>query len=359
MSIKGFKVFNSDWTCRGFQYKVGETFIHNGNIEMCGAGFHFCRKASDCFNYYNFNSQNKVAEVEALGLVETQGDKSVTDKIKIIREIEWSELLTIVNDGKNCTGLKNTGNCNTGDCNTGNRNTGDWNTGNRNTGNRNTGNRNTGNRNTGDWNTGNRNTGNRNTGDWNTGNRNTGNRNTGNRNTGNWNTGNRNTGNRNTGNRNTGDWNTGDWNTGSRNTGSRNTGSRNTGDWNTGSRNTGDWNSTNYSTGFFNSVEQNIFLFNKPTSMSRDEIHSLKGIQILNWNFENSWWIYSVNMSDDEKKSNPKYETTGGYLKTVDFKTACKMMWENLSENERQEVMKLPNFDSNIFYEITGIIISK
>ena len=198
------------------------------------AGFHFCQKASDCFNYYNFNSQNKVAEVEALGLVETQEDKSVTDKIKIIREIEWSELLTIVNDGKNCTGLGNTG---------------DW--------------------------------------------------------------------------------------------------------------NTGDWNSTNYSTGFFNSVEQNIFLFNKPTSMSRDEIHSLKGIQILNWNFENSWWIYSVNMSDDEKKSNPKYETTGGYLKTVDFKTACKMMWENLSENERQEVMKLPNFDSNIFYEITGIIISK
>ena len=249
MSIKGFKVFNSDWTCRGFQYKVGETFVHNGNIEMCGAGFHFCRKASDCFNYYNFNSQNKVAEVEALGLVETQGDKSVTDKIKIIREIEWSELLTIVNDGKNCTGLQNTG---------------DWNTGNRNTGN-----------------------------------------------------------------------------------------------CNTGNCNTGDWNSTDYSTGFFNSVEQNIFLFNKPTSMSRDEIYSLKGIQILNWNFENSWWIYSINMSDDEKKSNPKYETTGGYLKTVDFKTACKMMWENLSENERQEVMKLPNFDSNIFYEITGIIISK
>ena len=289
MSIKGYKVFNPDWTCRGFQYKVGETFVHNGNIEMCGAGFHFCQKASDCFNYYNFNSQNKVAEVEALGLVETQEDKSVTDKIKIIREIEWSELLTIVNDGKNCTGLKNTGDCNTGNCNTGDCNTGNCNTGN--------------------WNTGNCNTGNWNTGNWNTG-----------------------------------DCNTGNWNTG---------------DWNTGNWNTGDWNTTNYSTGFFNSVEQNIFLFNKPTSMSRNEIHSLKGIQILDWNFENSWWIYSVNMSDDEKKSNPTYETTGGYLKTVDFKTACKMMWENLSENERQEVMKLPNFDSNIFYEITGIIISK
>ena len=98
-TIKGYKVFNPDWTCRGFQYEVGKTFEHNGNIEMCGKGFHFCRKASDCFNYYSFNSDNKVAEVEALGLVETNGDKSVTNKIRIIREISWQELLTIVNEG--------------------------------------------------------------------------------------------------------------------------------------------------------------------------------------------------------------------------------------------------------------------
>lgn len=93
--------------------------------------------------------------------------------------------------------------------------------------------------------------------------------------------------------------------------------------------------------------------------MSRDEINSLKGIQILNWNFENSWWIYSVNMSDDEKKANPKYETTGGYLKTVDFKTACKMMWNKLDGEERQAVMELPNFDAKVFEEITGINVNK
>src|SRR5574344_1785125 len=134
MGIRGFKVFNQDWTCRDFQYKVGETFTHNGNIEMCGSGFHFCKKASDCFNYYNFDSNNKVAEVEAIGLVETEGSKSVTDKIVIVREILWQELLTIVNEGEDCTGL-----CNTGDWNTGNYNTGNYNTGNYNTGNRNTG----------------------------------------------------------------------------------------------------------------------------------------------------------------------------------------------------------------------------
>ena len=128
-NIKGYKVFNSDWTCRGFQYKVGETFKHNGNIELCGSGFHFCQKASDCFNYYSFNSNNKVAEVLAVGNVETNENKSVTDEITIVREITWNELLNIVNEGNDCTGLCNTGDCNTGDYNTGNRNTGDYNIG--------------------------------------------------------------------------------------------------------------------------------------------------------------------------------------------------------------------------------------
>ena len=167
MEIKGYKVFNPDWTCRGFQYEVGKIFEEDVTPCTCDKGFHFCEKASDCFEYYQFNPENKVAEVIALGDVDTDGKKSCTNKIQIVREIPWDEVLRIVNEGKDCTGLCNTGDCNTGDWNTGNRNTGDWNTGDWNTGNRNTGNRNTGNRNTGDCNTGNRNTGDWNTGDWN------------------------------------------------------------------------------------------------------------------------------------------------------------------------------------------------
>ena len=277
MGIKGYKVFNSDWTCKGFQYKVGETHIHNGNIKMFGSGFHFCQKASDCFSYYQFDSNNKVAEIEAIGLVETSGNKSVTDKIVIVREIPWQELLTIVNEGKDCTGLCNTGNSNTGNYNTGNSNTGNCNTGNHNTGN--------------------------------------------------WNTGNYNTGNENTGN------------------------------WNTGNENTGNWNSVSFSTGFFNSVEQPLYIFNLPTKISRKDIRNHKGIKILNCNFENSWWIYSKNMSDEEKSIHPEHEATGGYLKTVDFKTACIMMWDKLSDNEKQSVKEIPNFNAEVFKEITGIQI--
>ena len=144
MSVKGYKVFKPDWTCKGFQYEVGKIFEEDVIPSCCNRGFHFCEKASDCFSYYDFDSNNKVAEVIALGDVDTDGKKSCTNKIQIVREIPWQEVLTIVNTGKDCTGLCNTGNCNTGNCNTGNWNTGDWNTGNWNTGDWNTCNQSTG-----------------------------------------------------------------------------------------------------------------------------------------------------------------------------------------------------------------------
>ena len=154
--VKGFKVFNPDWTCnpngKPFQYAVGGTYEEDVIPMVCDRGFHFCEKAADCFNYYQFNPENKVAEVLALGEVDTDGTKSCTNKIQIVREIPWAELLEIVNTGKGCTGL-----CNSGD----------WNSGNRNSGNRNSGDCNSGNRNSGDWNSGDWNSGNRNSGDWN------------------------------------------------------------------------------------------------------------------------------------------------------------------------------------------------
>ena len=108
--IKGYKVFNPDWTCRGFQYKTGETYSEDVNLELCEKGFHFCEKLSDCFSYYSFNPENKVAEVVAIGKVVLGNNKCCTDKIKIGKELTWSKVLEMVNEGKDCTGLCNTGN---------------------------------------------------------------------------------------------------------------------------------------------------------------------------------------------------------------------------------------------------------
>ena len=126
-AIKGFKVFNPDWTCRGFQYQIGQTYEEKVNPSVCDRGFHFCKEAKDCFNYYGFDPNNKVAEILTLGEVSEEGDKCCTNKIQIVREITWQEVLTLVNIGKACTGLCNSGDWNSGDCNSGNRNSGDWN----------------------------------------------------------------------------------------------------------------------------------------------------------------------------------------------------------------------------------------
>lgn len=129
--VKGFKVFNPDWTCnpngKPFQYEVGGIYEEDVKPMVCDRGFHFCEKAADCFNYYQFNPENKVAEVIALGEVDSDGTKSCTNKIQIVREIPWQELLEIVNTGKGCTGLCNSGNRNSGDWNSGDCNSGDWN----------------------------------------------------------------------------------------------------------------------------------------------------------------------------------------------------------------------------------------
>ncbi|MDY2957070.1 MAG: hypothetical protein SOR59_05640 [Lachnospiraceae bacterium] len=122
--MKGYKVFNPDWTCRGYQFEVGKTFTEYVTPVCYERGFHFCTKATDCFTYYAFTPNNKVAEVEALGDIDTDlyGSRCSTNKIHIIREITWYEVLNLVNYGKACTGF-----CNSGDYNSGNFNSGDWN----------------------------------------------------------------------------------------------------------------------------------------------------------------------------------------------------------------------------------------
>ena len=328
--MKGFKVFNSDWTCRGFQFEVGKTFTEDVTPVCCDRGFHFCTKAADCFKYYDFNPDNKVAEVEALGVIDTNNDdsKCSTNKIHIIREITWQEVLDLVNLGKACTGL-----CNSGDCNSGNRNSG---------------NRNSGNRNSGDCNSGNRNSGNRNSGDCNSGNRNSGDCNSGNRNSGNRNSGNRNSGDCNSGNR-----NSGDCNSGNRNSGDCNSGNRNSGDCNSG-----DWNKTCFSNGCFNTELPKIFLFNKPSDWTyQDWLNSDARYILMDCPSNVLSWIWEDDMTDEEKEQHPEYSVTGGFLKHIEKETGRQMWWDGLSDRKKDIVMQLPNFDKDIFKEITGITV--
>jgi len=298
---KGFKVFNPDWTCRGFQYEVGKTYEENVKPSICGRGFHFCKQAKDCFNYYTFDYNFKVAEVIALGEVVEERDKCCTNKIHIVREISWEEVLSKVNTGKACTGL----------CNSGNRNSGNWNSG--------------------DCNSGNRNSGDRNSGNWNSGDRNSGYCNSGHENSGNYNSGNRNSG----------YWNSGNWNSGN---------------WNQGDFCTGDFNITNHETGCFCTEEHKIRFFDKESDMTFREWRNSEAYRILcRISFEPTRWICSDDMTDEEKAAHPEYETTGGYLKELDTDKAFLAWWDSMTDEEKNIIKSIPNFDAEKFFQITGI----
>lgn len=293
--VKGYKVFNPDWTCRGFKYAVGETFEEEVELSVCNRGFHFCEKAADCFNYYHFDPANKVAEVLALGDIVTEGDKSCTNKIQIVREIPWTELLKIVNTGKSCSGYRNTGdynsgNFNSGDFNSGDKNSGNWNSGNLNSGDNNSGNCNTGVKNSGDFNSGNFNSGNNNRGNW----------------------------------------------------------------------NSGDWNKCNFSNGCFNTVDSQIYLFNKPSEWTYWDWRNSMAYVILS-RMPNNLLEYVTwkDMTNEEKNLYPEAEVTGGYLKKLNKSECSIKWWRDLSDEEKDIITSIPNFDKEIFKEITGIDIDE
>jgi len=85
--LTAYKAFDSDWTCRGFQYEIGKTYKHNGDVEMCKAGFHACTNPLDVLDYYNL-CDSKFAEVELSQPVKKHGDDSKVASAEITIKAE-------------------------------------------------------------------------------------------------------------------------------------------------------------------------------------------------------------------------------------------------------------------------------
>ena len=90
--MKGYKGTDKDMRCRGMQYEIGKTFHADGKIEVCDNGLHFCIRLTDVFDYYEADNGNRFFEVEADGIIDSDGKKSAASELTIIRELTDIEI---------------------------------------------------------------------------------------------------------------------------------------------------------------------------------------------------------------------------------------------------------------------------
>ena len=248
MYIKGF---NSDLTCRGYQFEVGKEYRieHDEPVELCSATvFHFCDSLEKVSRFYDVRHGCRYCVIEALGEVVSDGEKSGSDHIRIVRELTQEEVDMMAGRVNGNTGLFNTGDRNTGDCNTGDRNTGD-----------------------------------------------------------------------------------------------RNTGVGNKCDWSSGV--------------FCDEPDMDIRIFNRPSGMSmREFLNSKYYWAMISAPYE---LVYFQEYTEEEKAADPKKKAVGGRVIRRTPEEAWAKWWDSLTEQNREIIQQIPNFDAKIFKNITGIEVEK
>ena len=249
----GYKAFDMELKCRGFQFEVGKTYdtgITDEKLEFCSKSvFHFCREIHriECVSDYKL-SESRVCEVVAEGGVISSADgKFGTNRIMILRELTREEIKK-------------------------------YNT---------------------------------------------------------WNSGYRNSGNRNSGNCNSGDGNSGNGNS--------------------GSCNSGNWNSGNWNSGYFNVDSPLVRVFGKETDVKKEDIDFPSWLY-----FDLTQWVSHDTATDKEKKEHKnEIEISGGFLKVLDYKEAFRLAWSKAEFSERKKLFSLPNWNNEIFMQISGIDAEK
>ena len=131
-----YKGFNTDLTCRGFQYEIGQSYSTDGPVELCRNGYHSCEYPLDVFLYYS-PADSRFCESLASGNTDQDpsgNTKIASANITIQAELQIPDLVTRAIDwiwsrvspaetdhaNSNWSAASNTGNCSAAS------NTGDW-----------------------------------------------------------------------------------------------------------------------------------------------------------------------------------------------------------------------------------------
>lgn len=336
--IHGFMIFRPSWTWGTEQFECPGTFTKDGGHYLIYETVDACYIPPSWIG--RPDQQWHVCEVIGRGNIEhgaIYGQWCVTE-LEIVREIDKTEISRSINLGNYNSGRHNIGFSNSGYGNVGTSNTG--------------------NSNVGSCNSGSCNSGNHNVGDYNAGDMNLGDLNIGEKNYGLGNHGNRNYGCGNIGDSNLGSRNIGYGNSGRNNIGNGNSGTGNIGYGNVGDLNIGDYNASKCSYGCFNTAPGEFRLFNKPTDWTMDTWTNSEAYRVMaTMPKAGTSWIFPGSMSAAQKRKYSEYKVLRGYLRKDKVGNVTRQHWWDhlLSDEERQAVLSIPNFDPKIFKKCTGI----
>ncbi len=97
--MKTYKGFNADWTCRGYQFAVGNEYTQDGPVQACERGFHACEYPLDVFRYYP-PGLSVYAETESDGTIDKCGDNSkiASSVLRVKAQLSISDLVQVAID---------------------------------------------------------------------------------------------------------------------------------------------------------------------------------------------------------------------------------------------------------------------
>ena len=101
-NYKAFDFQAGKLKCRGFEYREGEWPENIDDIEICERGYHFCDNLFAIFDYYSGEIDGDIViyECEVGEKIETDGIKSVTNRIKPVKRLYREDVIRILNGGE-------------------------------------------------------------------------------------------------------------------------------------------------------------------------------------------------------------------------------------------------------------------
>jgi len=92
-------------------------------------------------------------------------------------------------------------------------------------------------------------------------------------------------------------------------------------------------------------------MFNKNTEIKREDIEFPSFLY-----FNLTVWVSHDTATEKEKEEHKQeIETCGGFLKSLEYKDAFRLAWDKADKEEHKRLLELPNWNNEIFKEISGI----